>query len=164
MAEQVEPPSDPEALAHWRAELGRARLATIDAALEDYFSLDMPTAQEDFAVYFKEKTQQGQVLISDLAAVKQIGDEAAVVRAALRTAWVSGHFVDQLVGAEVPAQLIDEGRSEEYCAVLREQTVGPSQVAMSAASYCSDRAAEAGFEGPEVEACARLESAWSTER
>lgn len=164
MAEQVAPPSDPDALAHWKAELGRARLATIDAALEDYFSLDMPTGHEEFAVYFKEKTAQGQVLIRDLAAVKQIGDEAAVVRAALRTAWVSGHFVDQLVGAEVPKQLIDEGRSEEYCAVLREQTAGPSQVATSAASYCSDRAAEAGFEGPEVEACARLESAWSTRK
>ena len=164
MAEQVEPPTDPEALAHWREGLGRARIATIDAALEDYFSLDMPSGHEEFAVYFKEKTEQGKLLINDLTAVKQIGDDAAVVRAALRTAWVSGHFVDQLVGAEVPAQLIDDGRSEEYCAVLREQTAGPSQMATSAAGYCSDRAAEAGFEGPEVEACANLESAWSTER
>jgi len=164
MAEKVDPPEDPAELARWKAELGRARLATIDAALEDYLTLEMPADQQGFAAFFKEKTEQGRVIIDDLSAVKHIGDEAAVVRAALRTAWVSAHFVDELIAAEVPAALTEQGAVDNYCAALREHTAGPSRIAADAATYCGERATDAGYEGPEVEACASLENAWSAEQ
>ena len=110
-----------------------------------------------FKEYFEAKAGAGKELMTGFASVKQFADVEVTLRAALRTSWTSVHFSDQLTSFEIPVSIRDKDDARgAYCDALAGQAEVPRRQGIDAATYCQERAAEYGYEGPTAKACADL--------
>lgn len=109
-----------------------------------------------FKAYFEAKTKQGKELIQAYARTKKMKNEPALVRAALRTAWVSQQFADEVQSAPVPAAIDTPEKRAAYCGALLDMAEPPQRMARDAARYCSEHASRAKLKTPAAKRCEAL--------
>lgn len=109
-----------------------------------------------FTSFFDTKTKLGGELIKRYAKLKKYGDGNVVIEAALKTAWLSQNFADELVAAPIPKSIDKAEVKEAYCDALQDQAQGPEKMAKEAATYCTDKASENKITGEAVDACQAL--------
>lgn len=111
---------------------------------------------EAFKLFFEAKTKRGAALLEGYAQTRDHGDPEWTARAALRTAWVSAHMADELVGTAVPESLRGDEMRAAYCEALGAQVQAPLNAARDAATHCVELTRVAALEGDTPNACREL--------
>ena len=109
-----------------------------------------------FKAFFDEKTKLGGDLMKRYAKLKKYGDGEVVIEAALKTAWLSQNFADELVAAPIPKSIKKDEVKDAYCDALADQSKRPEKMAQDAATYCTDKASENKITGAAANACKEL--------
>lgn len=156
VAADVGTPDDAQDAAAVRTAMARGQLAALDAELESYLAIELPSEPEAFVSAFTRKRAAGEAITTALAEFKHIDDPALVGAAALRTGWVYTHLADALESLPVPPEFSGDAR-ETYCRELDSVSVAQLRTqARAVAQWCQRVAQRPRWGGPELAACIAL--------
>jgi hypothetical protein len=109
-----------------------------------------------FQRYLDTKFRTGKKLEATYVSIRETSSNPALVRAALRSAWVSQNLADQLVSTPMPKSLETPEQRAAYCGAIVDQTKTPRSIAREAARFCVDKATQSKVSIPAVDRCRAL--------